>query len=127
MKALTPLLNVQDAARSVSFYCEKLGFGIDNSFEDKGKLVWAHISRGPVQMMINASCERAARDIRVGAKTYDDVVLYFSVEDVHSLHRDLSASGCVPGPVESQDYGLDEFTLRDPDGYELGFGSPAKV
>jgi uncharacterized glyoxalase superfamily protein PhnB len=127
MKALTPLLNVQDAARSVSFYCEKLGFGIDDSFEDKGKLVWAHISRGPAQMMINASCERAARGVRVGAKTYDDVVLYFSVEDVHSLHRDLRASGCVLGPIERQDYGLDEFTLRDPDGYELGFGSPVKA
>lgn len=127
MKALTPLLNVHDAARSVSFYCEKLGFGVDNSFEDGGKLVWAHISRGPVRMMINASCERAARGARAGAKTYDDVVLYFSVEDVHTLHRNLSAKGCVPGAIESQDYGLDEFTLRDPDGYELGFGSPAKV
>ena len=126
MKALTPLLNVQDAARSVSFYCEKLGFGIDNSFEDNGKLVWAKISRGPIQMMINASCERAAREVRVGANTYHDVVLYFSVEDGHSLHRELSGSGCGPGPIERQDYGLDEFTLRDPDGYELGFGSPVK-
>jgi uncharacterized glyoxalase superfamily protein PhnB len=66
------------------------------------------------------------RATRAGVQTYDDVVLYFSVEDVHSLHRDLSAKGCVPGPVESQDYGLDEFTLRDPDGYELGFGSPSR-
>jgi uncharacterized glyoxalase superfamily protein PhnB len=127
MKALTPVLNVYDAARSVTFYNEQLGLGIDNRFEDSGKLVWAQISRGPIQMMINASCERAARGTRAGAKTYDDVVLYFSVEDVRSLHRELSAKGCVPGPVERQDYGLDEFTLRDPDGYELGFGSPAKA
>jgi len=47
MKALTPLLNVRDAARSVSFYCEKLGFEIDKQFDDQGKLVWAHISSGP--------------------------------------------------------------------------------
>lgn len=45
MKALTPLLNVADAAGSVSFYCEKLGFRIDNKFESDGKLVWAHIYR----------------------------------------------------------------------------------
>lgn len=127
MKALTPLLNVLDAARSVSWYCDNLGFGIDNRFEVNGKLVWAHISRGTIQMMINASCERAARGTRGGAKTYDDVVLYFSVEDAHSLHQDLSAKGCAPGPVESQNYGLDEFTVRDPDGYELGFGSPTKI
>jgi uncharacterized glyoxalase superfamily protein PhnB len=126
MKALTPLLNVEDAARSTSFYCEKLGFEVRNRFEDSGKLMWAHLSRGPIEMMINASCERMARRARTEAKTYDDVVLYFSVEDVHSLHGDLSAKGCTPGPIEHQYYGLDEFTMRDPDGYELGFGGPAK-
>lgn len=126
MKALTPLLNVADAAGSVSFYCEKLGFRIDNKFESDGKLVWAHISRGPVQMMINASGERASRGARSEARTYDDVVLYFSIDDAHSLRQHLIARGCRPGPVERQDYGLNEFTLRDPDGYELGFGSPVK-
>jgi uncharacterized glyoxalase superfamily protein PhnB len=124
MKALTPLLNVEDAGRSVSFYCDKLGFEVDNRFESNGTLVWAHISRGPIAMMINASSERTARGRRLEAKTYDDVVLYFSVEDARSLHRELIAKGCNPGLVERQDYGLDEFTLRDPDGYELGFGSP---
>lgn len=127
MKALTPLLNVHDAARSVGFYCEKLGFDIDRRFDDQGNLVWAHLSRGPIQLMINASHERSARGTRADAKTYDDVLLYFYVEDVHALHRELSAKGCSPGPVEAQDYGLDEFTLRDPDGYELGFGSPSKA
>jgi uncharacterized glyoxalase superfamily protein PhnB len=126
MKTLTPLLNVTDAARSVRFYCQELGFEIDNRFDCDGKLVWAHLSRGPIQLMINASGERVARGTRPEAKTYDDVVLYFSVSDAHSLQQELRAKGCAPGPVERQDYGLDEFTLRDPDGYELGFGSPAK-
>jgi hypothetical protein len=76
--------------------------------------------------MINASGERVARGTRPEAKSYDDVVLYFSVSDAHSLQQELRARGCAPGPVERQGYGLDEFTLRDPDGYELGFGSPAK-
>ena len=124
MKSLTPLLNVADAGKSVDFYCEKLGFEIDERFESDGALVWAHISRGPIEMMINACSERVARGPRAGATTYDDVVLYFSVESAKDLHRDLTAKGCSPEPVERQDYGLDEFTLRDPDGYELGFGSP---
>ena len=124
MNALTPLLNVTNAARSVSFYCEALGFEIDRRFEHDGKLVWAHLHRGAIQLMINASGERATRGERSGARTYDDVVLYFSVDDVHKLHEGLRSRGYAPGPVERQDYGLDEFTMRDPDGYELGFGSP---
>ena len=126
MKALTPLLNVEDASRSVSFYCDKLGFGVDSRFESNGTLMWARLSFGAIEMMVNVSSERTARGRRSGANTYDDVVLYFSVDDAHSLHRHLSSKGCNPGPVERQDYGLDEFTLRDPDGYELGFGSPVK-
>jgi uncharacterized glyoxalase superfamily protein PhnB len=124
MKALTPLLNVADAGKSAQFYCEYLGFEVDDRFESEGKLIWARLSRGPVEMMINASSERAARATRDGATTYDDIVLYFSVEDARTLHRELLARGCAPGAVERQDYGLDEFTMRDPDGYELGFGSP---
>lgn len=124
MNALTPLLNVTDATRSVSFYCEVLGLEIDRKFECDGKLVWAHLRKGAIQLMINASGERAARGERSGARTYDDAVLYFSVDDAHKLHQDLESRGYEPGPVERQDYGLDEFTLRDPDGYELGFGSP---
>ena len=61
MKALTPLLNVEDAGRSVNFYCEKLGFAVNNRFEDNGALKWAHISRGPIEMMINVSSEHTAR------------------------------------------------------------------
>ena len=126
MNALTPLLNVDDAATSVSFYCEKLGFEVTNRFEDNGRLMWAQLSRSPIQMMINVSSEREAGGPRSGLNTYDGIVLYFSVEDVHSLHRDLVAKGCTPGSIERQDYGLDEFMLRDPDGYELAFVSPVK-
>jgi uncharacterized glyoxalase superfamily protein PhnB len=123
MKSLTPLLNVRDADRSVGFYCEKLGFRIEHRHEDKGVLVWAHLSCGSIGLMINVCSEHIARGPRQYSGTYDDVVLYFSVEDAHALHRDLIAKGCNPASVERQDYGMDEFTLRDPDGYELGFGS----
>lgn len=123
MKALTPLLNVIDGERSARFYCEMLGFHIDNRFDGDDGLLWAQLSRGPVQIMINVSDERKERAQRADAKSWDDVILYFAVDDVHALRRELVARGCEPAPVKRQAYGLDEFTLRDPDGYELGFGS----
>lgn len=51
-------------------------------------------------------------------------MLYFHVEDAPRLHRELRERGLEPSPCERQDYGVHEFTLRDPDGYELAFGSP---
>lgn len=51
-------------------------------------------------------------------------MLYFQVEDAPRRHRELRERGLEPSPCERQDYGVHEFTLRDPDGYELAFGSP---
>ena len=124
MKELAPLLNVDDAAASIAFYTKELGFSVERQFEFDGKVVWACVSNGGAALMLNQSQERAKRGARIGAVSYDDVVLYFQVEDAPGLHRELRKRGLEPGPCERQDYGLHEFTLRDPDGYELAFGSP---
>jgi len=125
IRALTTLLNVANGERTARFYCDKLGFRIDNRFDTDAGLMWAQLSCGGVRLMINVSAEYAARPPREDARTYDDVVLHFAVDDARALHQELTQLGLAPGPVERQAYGLYEFTLRDPDGYELAFGSPA--
>lgn len=126
MRALTVLLNVSDGRRSVSFYCDNLGFSVDNQFERDGELLWAQLSFRDIRIMINASPERAACGNRPDPQSWDDVILYFTVDDAKALRQVLDARGCEPGEITRQPYGLDEFTLRDPDGYELGFGSPSR-
>ena len=126
MRALTVLLNVRDGNKSARFYCDNLGFRVDNQFERDGQLLWAQLSFHHIRIMINASPQRVSREPRRNAETYDDAVLYFNVDDAFVLQRVLAARGCEPGPVQRQAYGLNEFTLRDPDGYELAFGSPAR-
>ena len=64
MNSMTPLLNVEDASRSLGFYRDNLGFRVDEDFEHEGKLVWARISLGPIALMINTSEERTARGAR---------------------------------------------------------------
>lgn len=124
MNSMTPLLNVEDASRSLGFYRDNLGFRVDEDFEHEGKLVWARISLGPIALMINTWEERKARGARSSSETYDDAVFYFTVDDARALRKELAERGCDLGPVARQEYGVDEFTMRDPDGYELAFGSP---
>jgi uncharacterized glyoxalase superfamily protein PhnB len=50
--------------------------------------------------------------------------VYMAVEDVKALHHKLSAAGLSPSPVHTESYGVDEFYLKDPDGYQLAFTSP---
>ena len=124
MNALTPLLNVADASRSIKFYTENLGFALAQEFEMDGKPMWARLTYGPIGLMINVSEERTARGPRLQPQSYDDVVFYFTVDSAQKIHDELATRGLNPCPVERQDYGVDEFTVRDPDGYELAFGSP---
>lgn len=126
MRELTVLLNVSDGHRSVRYYCDNLGFRIDNQFERDGELLWAQLSFRDIRIMINVSPQRTARGARQDPRSWDDVILYFSVDDAYSLRQVLASRGCEPSAIRRQPYGLDEFTLRDPDGYELAFGSPAR-
>ena len=49
---------------------------------------------------------------------------FFWVRDVRALHAELQARGAeiVYGPVAQEAYHMEEFAVRDPSGYVLGFG-----
>lgn len=119
---LRPLLNVADTERALGFYGDVLGFEVLDRHPEHGRPVWAALKAGPVQIMLNQP-DHAVRVGRVADASYSDVVLYFAVDDARSLHRRLEQLGIPTSPVEHMDYGVWEFTLRDPDGYELAFGS----
>lgn len=119
---LTPLLNVEDVSQSAAFYRDVLGFEIESSFENDARLLWVRISRGPVALMLNEHGEESTA--RRSGSRYRNAVLYFAVEDTAELHAKLSSKGFEPGELHDEEYGVREFGLRDPDGYELAFTSP---
>lgn len=123
-RALTVLLNVRDAQASATFY-RAFGFAIAARFPDDSSepLVWARLAAGDIHLMLNSSEEVARRPLRRDPESYDDVVLHVSVDDVASARATLIAAGARPSEIEAQTYGVDEFTVRDPDGYELAITS----
>jgi len=124
--SLTPLLNVADCARSAAFYVDLLGFEILDRFDEDGVLHWAWLSSGDAQLMINAqsASDPAARAAR---PDYRDVVLYFQADDAGALHAALRREGVEVTDLTEEMYGVVEFRLRDPDGYELAFTTPVET
>lgn len=123
VSTLMPLLNVEDVPRSLTFYREALGFEVIQEAEIDGVTIWACIGSGEAKLMLNQP-DSADSGARAARPSYSDVVLYLTVEDAHERHGALAARGLAIGPVERQAYGVDEFLLRDPDGYELAICSP---
>jgi uncharacterized glyoxalase superfamily protein PhnB len=119
---LVPLLNVEDVEASLDFYRNALGFALEHRHDVQGKPVWAEVSHGDIVLMLN-SPDGADSSARRTRPTYGEALFYFHVLDAQAAHQELSGRGYAPGPLEEQPYGMLEFTLRDPDGYELAIAS----
>ena len=59
--------------------------------------------------------------------SYRDVVVYLHVsglDELHAIHTKLTKAGAAPSECRDEMYGQREFTVRDPDGYEIAFATP---
>jgi catechol 2,3-dioxygenase-like lactoylglutathione lyase family enzyme len=120
---ITPLLNVADVERSRQFYAETMGFQVSDLAGPQDDPVWARLTRGEAALMLNRRGE--GRDRRLFERAdHRDVVLYIWVEDAADIHGRLVRLGVDVGDLEQQDYGLLQFALYDPDGYELAITGP---
>jgi len=123
MSELVPLLNVEDVSSSVSFYERALDAKVDSQWESDGRVRWAKIRFTGGALMLNEPDGASSLDRR-GRKEFADVVLYLMCGDAAELRQRLAEAGLSVGALSHEDYGNDEFALRDPDGYAIRFSSP---
>lgn len=57
VRELVPLLFVDDIARSVTFYRDRLGFEMTAAWEPEGQLAWCRLQRGGAGIMLQQSCD----------------------------------------------------------------------
>ena len=127
LKQITPLLQVRDLAASVSYYGQKLGFktgAMDNGFSvirrDECTIFLAQKTK---DVDVTNKAARAADD---GWCNYD-LHIYCQPGTLDALFAEFRANGAkMPdcfkdGPV-MRSYGVRDFSVIDPDGYDLVFG-----
>jgi uncharacterized glyoxalase superfamily protein PhnB len=123
LQRITPLLNVADVDRTSQFYADAFGFEIIEQAGPSGSVVWARIACDGSVLMLNKHGEGSQRRLAERAD-HSDIVLYIGVEDAADLHARLAQAGMNPGELEKQEYGVMQFALYDPDGYELAITGP---
>ena len=115
--------NVEDVARSLDFYATALGAGSRASGSTRDA------SSGPVSpfpggsLMLNTPEAVSSTERRERAE-FADAVLYLMCEDAPARRQQLLEAGLRVGELRAEDYGNDEFGVRDPDGYVIRFSSP---
>jgi catechol 2,3-dioxygenase-like lactoylglutathione lyase family enzyme len=108
------VLAVRDLKRSVTFYCDQLGFRLDSEIEG-----WAAVSRDQFHLMLG-QCPEAMPAGQTGAHSY---FAYVTVDAVDELYADIVKKG-LPRIEELADtpWGMREFGIRTPDGHRIMFG-----
>ena len=103
-------LQVSDIPAAVDFYTSKLGFSEGFLWGDPPTM--AGVNLGEAQIFLQQ-----------GSPGPEGCVVQFVVGDADALHDFQRANGVeVVEPPEDRPYGLRDYTVRDLDGYLLGFG-----
>ena len=111
-------ITVKDVQKSLGWYRDVLGMGVERSVERDGKVVFVALKAGDVRISLNQDD---------GVKGWDRVKgLGFSIniavtEDIDAIASRIKASGGTldSEPVDAS-WGARYFALTDPDGYKLG-------
>lgn len=115
LASMVPMVCVSDVTRSVAFYQQAFGFKVMNTYELAGQLNWVFLQSDTVDLML------VAAEAPFGNRDRD-VILYFYPVNIDELHASLQQKGFNVGELSTTFYGMKEFRLEDPDGYELCFG-----
>lgn len=116
LASMVPMVCVADVSRSVAFYQQAFGFKVMNTYEVEGQLNWVFLQSDTVDLML------VSAEAPFGDRIHRDVILYFYPLNIEALHASLQQKGFDVGELSTTFYGMKEFRLEDPDGYELCFG-----
>ena len=120
--SLDASFTVNDLEKSLAWYCDVVGFTLDQKHERGGRVVAASLRAGSVRILL-------AQDD--GAKGWDRVkgegcsVQITTDGDMTALAEGIKARG---GTLETEltdtPWGVRMFRLRDPDGFRMTVSSP---
>jgi catechol 2,3-dioxygenase-like lactoylglutathione lyase family enzyme len=130
-RKVTPLLKVYDMRRSVAFYCDVLGFEIQQKWGPDGHLHWAMLKLGDAVLMLNSRYEGDQQPPEPDARLalgHADTELYFDCPDVDHAYAQLAAKlGSKIDKPRITHYRMKQLTLADPDGFVLCFQQPSEI
>jgi uncharacterized glyoxalase superfamily protein PhnB len=133
MKKIAPNFAVQDIEKTVTFYRDVLGFklemavsedksGVEQELSEQKKYIYAMMTRGSVQVMFQRT-DSIGEDVPPlkGVPIGASVSFYVEVEDINALYREIKPKAGVVKELETAWYGMQEFYIKDCNGYILGF------
>ena len=121
-----PVLFTNDMQQAIVYYRDTLGFTLAAAIPDDDPS-WCFLRRDKAAIMLLGSHEHDDDEGHEDDHEHPAALgvnsLYFYPDNVDALWNQLKDKVEVEVPLQDMDYGMREFTIRDPNGYALNFGS----
>ncbi len=113
------VLAVKNLEESLSFFRDKLGFELIDSFGNP--TYYAEVQRD------NAASLMLLHQSNFEGSTATNAPLAFYCTDVDAIYEEFIANGVeIDEPIENQEYLMREFRIKDPNGYLIVFRQEIK-
>lgn len=127
VRALTPVLIVDDVESGIAFWTERLGFTKENEIpDDNGKLVFASVKKGDVEVMYQTRASVVADQPATASELAGHSVALFitvpSMADLDAIEARVEGAPVVK-PRHATFYGSTEFYVKEPGGNVVGFAA----
>jgi catechol 2,3-dioxygenase-like lactoylglutathione lyase family enzyme len=111
------MLRVADARKSGEFYCSLLGFSKSWEFcDEEGCPIFLEVTRDNVSFHLSEHEGDGPMGLQV----------YVNVADAPALHEEVTSRDVsLHEPLHDAEWGHTVFSIMDPDGNTLRFGSPS--
>ena len=125
VKRMTPNLYTDDVESCVKFWVERMHFTKTMEVPDGGKLAFAALRMGNIELMYGSYASLEKDAAVAGAYRCGSSFLFLEVDDLDAV---VAAMKDVPmtAPVHKTFYGSTEFTVKDPAGHLITFAQFGK-
>jgi uncharacterized glyoxalase superfamily protein PhnB len=119
--ALTASLTVKDLEKSLAWYTDILGFGVDQKHERDGKMMAVSLKAGDVRLLIGRDDGAKGWDRAKGEGLSLMVTTSQNVDEV--ANRIKAAGGTLAMEPADMPWGARVFRIKDPDGFNIAISS----
>jgi uncharacterized glyoxalase superfamily protein PhnB len=124
-KSLGASLTTKDLEKSIHWYCDIVGFALDQKYETPdGKLRAAAVKAGDVRILLNQDDGKLGWDRTKGEGLSLMFTTALPVDDV--ANRIKANGGTLETEPADMPWGARVFRVRDPDGFKIAISSERK-
>ncbi len=117
-------LTCKDLQASIRFYTDAVGFALEQSYENEGKVVAAVVNAGDIRIVLNQDDGKLGWDRIKGQGFYLQINVPSAADVDSTAARIKAAGGTLLNEPEDRPWGARMFQFNDPDGFKLGVSTP---